>query len=219
MEIRISDDKVVIEGYVNAVERNSKPLHSRQGKFIERIQKGAFATALKNASDVRVLRNHDWSRDLGGTKDGNLELREDSIGLHAKLETGDAATIEDARKGNLIGWSFGFYDKDVERRTEDGMPLRIVKDMDLREVSIIDRMKSPAYEGTLIMARADENGDIDVQNCGETLIGDVQMTEVRSEEPAEERSEEPKQEAEPVAIDYSKFDAMIAEMKGAKVHE
>lgn len=211
MEIRISDDKVIIEGYVNAVERNSKPLRSRLGKFIERISKGAFRRALEAADDVRVLRNHDWSRDLGGTKDGSLELREDNIGLHARLETSDPDTIEDARKGNLIGWSFGFYDKDVEKRTEDGMPLRIVKDMDLREVSIIDRMKSPAYEGTLITARADE----DPQNCGETFYDDIKV----SESPKEERSEQPEQEAEPVAIDYSKYDAMIAEMKGVTTHE
>lgn len=39
MEIRIKDDSVEIDGYVNAIERLSKPLNSRIGKFVERIKK------------------------------------------------------------------------------------------------------------------------------------------------------------------------------------
>ena len=55
MQINIREDSVELEGYVNAVERNSKPLMSRMGKFIERIKKGAFARALKRNDDVHVL--------------------------------------------------------------------------------------------------------------------------------------------------------------------
>ena len=47
MEVRIKRDSVEISGYVNAIERNSKPLMSRIGQFIERICKGAFKNALK----------------------------------------------------------------------------------------------------------------------------------------------------------------------------
>ena len=43
MKIQIRADSVVIEGYVNAVERPSKPLISRFGQFIEKICAGAFA--------------------------------------------------------------------------------------------------------------------------------------------------------------------------------
>ena len=74
MQIRIRADSVEIDGYVNAIERNSKPLWSRVGQFVERICKGAFASALTRNDDVRILLNHDESRDLGGQKDGNLEL-------------------------------------------------------------------------------------------------------------------------------------------------
>lgn len=38
MKINIREDKVIIEGYVNAVERASKPLFSRFGEFIEKPQ-------------------------------------------------------------------------------------------------------------------------------------------------------------------------------------
>lgn len=207
MKIRIRNDSVLIEGYVNAVERNSKPLRSRIGRFIERICKGAFSDALERNDDVHVLLNHDWTRDLGSTKKGNLKLEEDSIGLRASLETDDAEVVQDAREGNLVGWSFGFYDMDVEQGEEQGLPLRMVRAMDLREVSILNRKKSPAYDGTLIMARAED----EVDYLGETFLDDVEVIDetIRSEE-------QPKQDEHPEAIDidYSVYEEMISEMKG-----
>ena len=56
MKINIRADSVEIEGYVNAIERNSKPLWSRMGQFIERICKGAFKKALKRNDDVKILK-------------------------------------------------------------------------------------------------------------------------------------------------------------------
>ena len=47
MRINIREDQVEIEGYVNSVERRSKPLKSRIGRFIERICKGAFKKAVR----------------------------------------------------------------------------------------------------------------------------------------------------------------------------
>lgn len=207
MDINIRADSVTIEGYVNAVERNSKPLTSRMGKFIERIRKGAFSNALKRNDDVHVLLNHDWNRDLGSTKRGNLELKEDNIGLHARFTTDDPEVIDDARKGNLVGWSFGFADvpNGIERSYEDGMPVRTVKDMLLREVSILNRKKVPAYDGTLIMARSDE----DVDFFADDFLDEIN---VREDEPQPKQDEHP--EADKV-IDYSVYEQMISEMKGA----
>ena len=156
MKINIRADSVVIEGYVNAVERASKPLFSRFGEFIEKICAGAFGRALKRNEDVRILLNHDASRDLGGTGSGELELEEDNIGLHAKATITDPQVIKDAREGNLVGWSFGFTDRDVlvTQDNETGLPFRSVKDLDLYEVSILNREKSPAYAGTLVNVRS-----------------------------------------------------------------
>lgn len=213
MKVSIRADSVLIEGYVNAIERNSKPLMSRIGQFIERICKGAFSNALKRNDDVHVLLNHDWSRDLGSTKQGNLELVEDNIGLHARAVITDSEVVEKARRGDLVGWSFGFQDREVEQGVEHGLPLRAVRDMDLMEVSILDRTKSPAYDGTLIMARSED----DVQLYGEAFLDEI---EIREEEPEkrDQNEEVPKQDEHPEAdknIDYSKFEAMISEMKGA----
>ena len=55
MEIRIREDAVEIQGYVNAIERKSKPLWSRIGQFVERICKGAFKRALERNDNVRFL--------------------------------------------------------------------------------------------------------------------------------------------------------------------
>ena len=129
MEVNIRNDHVEIEGYVNAVERNSKPLSSRLGRFVERIDKGAFSDAIKRNSDIHVLLNHDWTRDLGSTSKGNLELEEDNIGLHARAQIYDKDVIEKARNRQLTGWSFGFTDRDVEEGVdgETKLPLRKVR--------------------------------------------------------------------------------------------
>ena len=200
MQVRIKKDRVEIDGYVNAVERDSKILRDRVlGKFIERIRKGAFRRALERNKDVHVLLNHQWDRDLGSTAAGNLELHEDAIGLHARATITDAEVIENARNGDLVGWSFGFDDvpDGVEKTEIDGITHRSVKDLKLYEVSILNRSKSPAYEGTLIMARDDEPVFI-----GDTLEQSVEYI----------REDEQETEAEP--IDYSAFENIISEMKG-----
>ena len=225
MEIRVKEDSVEITGYVNAVERASKPLMSRVGQFIERICKGAFKKALKRNDDVHILLNHDWSRDLGSTKQGNLELEEDNIGLKARAIITDKDVIEKARNGELVGWSFGFQDRDVENTIERGMPHRAVKDLDLAEVSILDKRKKPAYDGTLIMARDDSE---ELHFRGEDFIDEVLIREenpqpiVESQEDKKiednemknnDNKEEPKQQEVVEKIDYSKYEEMIRKMK------
>ena len=177
MKVKIRADSVEIEGYVNAVERASKPLWSRIGQFIERICSGAFKKALKRANDVAILLNHDWNRQLGSIAQGNLQLEEDNIGLHARAVITDPEVIEDARRGDLVGWSFGFKDRDVENAMEDGLPLRKVRDLDLFEVSLLNRKMTPAYNGTLVTTRA-VDGEEEIQFRSEPLIAEEVETEV-----------------------------------------
>lgn len=177
MKVKIRADSVEIEGYVNAIERASKPLMSRIGRFIERICTGAFKKALKRADDVAILLNHDWNRQLGSISQGNLELEEDNIGLHAKATITDPEVVEEARRGELVGWSFGFKDREVENTTEDGLPLRKVRDLDLFEVSLLNRKMTPAYNGTLVTTRA-VDGQEEIQFRGEPLIDDEVETEI-----------------------------------------
>lgn len=198
LNIRVTNDSVEIDGYVNAIERLSKPLNSRMGKFVERIKKGAFKRAIERNDDVHILLNHNWDKDLGSTKNGNLELTEDNIGLRARAVITDPETIKKAKSGDLVGWSFGFTDRDVDVHDEDGLRTRDVKDLNLYEVSLIDRTKTPAYDGTLVSVRADEN----------ILHGDTCITEI------ETRDDSTPEESDEKPIDYSKYEKLIEEMKG-----
>ena len=198
MKIKIRSDSVEIEGYVNAVERLSKPLWSRIGNFIERICAGAFKKALRRNKDVKILLNHNWNRVLGSTAEGNLELEEDSIGLHARATITDPEVIEKARAGKLRGWSFGFRDREVENGIEDGMLLRKVRDLDLSEVSILDDTRSPAYAGTLIMARS-VDGKEEMYFRGEENTDDEIKTETEGEEKeGNTQTEESQEKTDPV---------------------
>lgn len=215
MKINIREDSVEIDGYVNAVERLSKPLNSRIGKFRERIKAGAFQRAIERNDDIHVLLNHDINRDLGSTKQGNLDLHEDNIGLRAKATITDAEVVEKAKRGDLVGWSFGFSDRDVEPTEENGVYTRNVKDLDLYEVSILDRSKVPAYDGTIIQAR-DTNGDPVHLNTGEVMADD--KPEITEEKPADKTEEEPQNtrdnsEEKNSTIDYGEWEKLIAELK------
>lgn len=203
MEVRVMDDCVEITGYVNAIERNSKPLMSRIGRFIERVCKGAFSKALERNADVKMLLNHNPERVLGSTAQGNLELVEDSIGLRARATITDDEVVEKARAGELVGWSFGFYDTPdgVEQGydEETKLPLRKLRDMELEEVSILDNTKTPAYDGTLVAVRTDDRAIY----YGEPMISEI---EVRGEE-------QPEQQGTAEAIDYSFYENLIREIK------
>lgn len=204
MQILIRADSIEIDGYVNSVERKSRPLMSRMGKFVERICKGAFKRSLDRDDDVQLLLNHDPNRVLASTKDGNLELTEDNIGLRARATITDPEVIKKARNGDLTGWSFGFMDRDVEqKRDEDGMPLRNVKELDLKEVSLLDRTKTPAYDGTLISVRADDSEMF----YGELFVDEVHVREL-------ETPTEPEQpETVDKDINYDEFEKLISDMK------
>lgn len=181
---------------------------SRIGKFVERICKGAFKRALERNDDVRIMLNH--TRDLGGQKDGNLELYEDNIGLHARATITDPEVVQKAKDGRLSGWSFGFYDREVEqKRDEDGFPLRDVIDLDLEEVSILDDTTTPAYDGTLVSVRSDEK----TVYYGETFTDEINL---RMEIPeAEAVTEEVPKQQETVESDkrIDEFRELINDMK------
>lgn len=192
MKVEIRNDSVTIDGYVNVVQRDSRPINGHRGKFIEQISPNAFKDSLQKRSDVDLLFNHRNDRKLGGTKEGNLELREDVVGLRATCTVTDPEVIAKCKAGELRGWSFGFYATET-RWSEDG-ERRYVDGLELTEVSILDC--TPAYIATTIEARGAEF-----------------LLEMRSEEQevtvieaAEEKREEQLEIVEP---DYSVVDLQI----------
>jgi uncharacterized protein len=156
MRIEIRGNQVLLDGYVNAVDRESRILPSPRGRFKERIKPKTFEKALQNATDVELRFNHDKHRKLGSLKEGNLQLYEDNIGLRAIATVTDEIVIQKAKNHELRGWSFGFIDnKPNWEDGPDGIQRRTLEDIDLLEVSILD--KTPAYVATSIEARGEEN--------------------------------------------------------------
>ena len=202
MKIEVREDSVHITGYVNAIERYSKPIReSLKGQirtFIERIKAGVFNTALKRNDDVKVLLNHNHDRVLATTKDGSAKLEEDNIGLRAEVTITDKEVVEKAREGKLVGWSFGFYANSDELGTEGETETRTVTDLDLIEVSILDDTKSPAYYGTSIEARSEGEKMLEYRTA-ESSAEDEENSAENVEKSAENREEELNKFAELVA--------------------
>ena len=147
--VEIRADSVIVSGYVNAVERESRILRDQTGEFVEKVRAGVFADAIDRVESVGLMFNH--VRAIGDT-DSCLELKEDAIGLHATALITDPEIIEKAKANALRGWSFGFYPLEESwGMTDTGKRLRTLEKIDLFEVSILDC--TPAYIATSIEAR------------------------------------------------------------------
>lgn len=189
MRIEIRNDHIIIDGYVNAVDRFSRPIPSERGKFIEKIEPKAFQRSLEKTDNVDLLLNHDKSRKLGSIKEGNLRLFEDNIGLRAIATISDAEVMEKAKNKQLRGWSFGFYaDKDSWAESE-GMQKRTIHELDLFEVTIVDDTKTPAYVGTSIETRNNEEVMIENRSVDfEAVTVDESTNQDETTKKDEERS-------------------------------
>lgn len=195
MRIELRADSVLIEGYVNAVARDSRPMRDKKTgqRFVEQIVPGAFKRALEQ-NEVDLLLDHDENRKLGSTQT-NLELCEDAIGLRARAEITDPEVVQKARDKKLRGWSFGFYERDAsEEDLPNSMKRRYIEDMQLVEVSLIDERKIPCYAGTSIETRAE----------GKEILT-AELLEVRAEYA---KVETPKE-----TIDYSKYKDRIQNLE------
>ncbi len=211
---------VHIEGYVNAVERESKTLYDSHGNaFNEMIMAGTFQRAIDNADEVLLKVDHE--RTIGGTK-SNLTLMEDAIGLRAVLDTDDAEIVEKA--DSLKGWSFGFNSAvgTMEERANHA-PLRRIDSLVLDEVSLIVN-KTPAYAGTLAECRADgckvteerawmesEVEIVDRYRQSENTEAGIQTFEHQHVEVTTETITAP--------IDYTEFEGRIAALKNNEEEE
>jgi len=147
MEIR-SETQAIIEGYVNAVCRDSRIRKNEQGEFfIEQVCQGAFNKAIQRVNDIELTFNHE--KIIGSRDSGTLEVRADNIGLYAKALVTDCDIIKKAKNDELKGWSFGFIPLDEDWEDgENGIKKRYLNDIVLVEISILDIL--PSYPATAI---------------------------------------------------------------------
>jgi len=147
----------ILEGYASVF--NSK---TNLGRFDEIIEPGAFTRALSEEQDVRALIYHDSGRIIGRTKNGTLELREDSKGLHSRITLPDTQDGRDLatliERGDLDAMSFGFTVKGDRWEKNGGRNTRHISDVDLYDVSVCCY---PAYPDTSVALRSmpQEDGD------------------------------------------------------------
>ena len=190
VEVRADGKTVVIDGYVNAVERESRPVITPRGRCNEKVKEGTFKKALERAENVDILLDHDNSKKYGSTSEKNLQLFEDNIGLRAIATICDEEIADKAKSGKLKGWSFGMYvNKDAYEERADKLPLRTLEDIDIFEVSMIDEKMNPCYTATSIETRANGEEKVIEQRANDTHV----VTENMVETPKE-------------TIDYSKYE-------------
>jgi len=190
VKIEVRNGKVIIDGYVNAVERFSRPLHDTRGTFIEKIMPGVFQKAIDKAKNILVLLNHDKDRQLADTESKTAKIHEDNIGMRANVEIVDAEVIKKAEAGKLRGWSFAFKCINQTReKNADGIEERIITELELTEVSIIDDKKIPAYIATSIELRDTDTeiieyrgGDFEMNETSDNTLTASQKRELLSSE-------------------------------------
>lgn len=155
IETRATEDKdYVIEGYINKYNTRSQFMG-----FFEEVQKGAFDKSLATREYIPALYNHNSDKVLGSTRSGSLKLISDEIGLKFSLRINPKISYandlyELVSIGDIDGCSFGFYVNDDEWTTlDDGTDLRIIKDLELIEVTITP---FPAYTSSEAICRSYE---------------------------------------------------------------
>ena len=217
MRIELRSDSVVLDGYVNVTLRESRILPSPRGQFVEEIKPRTFERALMKNDSIDLLFNHDRGRKLGSTKEGNLELREDNVGLRAIATVTDSEVMEKARAGELRGWSFGFASlKDEWSTKADGMQKRSIEEMDLFEVSVLS--KTPAYIATSIESRG-EDDSILTEMRSEDFQAKIEDNSSKTEDKTEKQEETKKQEEsrkmpEPHYFEHLEKEAILLQLKG-----
>lgn len=122
--------------------------------FHEEVDPAAFTRALAENQDVVLLANHE-GLPLARTTSGTLRLSTDRQGLRTEADLPDTSLGRDVReltrRGDLRAMSFGFIVKDDDwSDLEDGTQLRVIRDVDLFDVSVVT---FPAYAGTDLALR------------------------------------------------------------------
>ncbi|AWZ48314.1 HK97 family phage prohead protease [Hathewaya limosa] len=170
MRVEIRNNYAIIRGYINAVERDSREMPTAKGNFVEQVRSGTWKNAISKKEDIPLLLNHNKMRKLATTKEGTLRLTEDNIGLYAEARVYDKEVIDKAKNNKLVGWSFGFSKlKDSWGKTDNGVDRRYLEEIDVSEVSVLDDTRTPAYYGTSIENRNNEEISIEQRSFSDNV--------------------------------------------------
>lgn len=152
IEVRADDgDGRTMTGYA-AMFDEPTTIDSWEGRFVEKIAKGAFRKSLQ-VLEPKILFNHGMDPQIGDKPLGRATvLREDKRGLYVEVPLDDTSYNRDLipllRSGALDGMSFRFSvirDEWAEPETKGGLPVRTLKEVKLMELGPVT---FPAYAAT-----------------------------------------------------------------------
>lgn len=153
--IRADGEKPKITGYAAVFDSLSEDL----GGFREKIQKGAFKSAIKEG-ETRMLWNHNSDIVLGRQSAGTLTLKEDKHGLKIENIPPDTQAGRDAMtsidRGDVSQMSFGFrIEKDEWEEKKNGDTIRTL--LKIRSLPDVSPVTYPAYTNTEVALRSLED--------------------------------------------------------------
>ncbi|MBR3360605.1 MAG: HK97 family phage prohead protease [Lachnospiraceae bacterium] len=158
LKTREESNELIIEGYFAVF---GSVYNMGYGMF-EEIAPGAFARTIQE-DDIRALTNHDTTLVLGRNgKAGTLELKEDEIGLWARIRINpndSDATNTHARvqRGDVSQCSIGFEILNEDTEFIGDTVKWTIREVKLWEVSVCT---FPAYEETGVSARRKDFEDM-----------------------------------------------------------
>ena len=157
--LRVQEDKYQIVGVAAAYNTLSGDL----GGFREKIAPGAFARALREKQDCRMLLNHDPNFICGRVKNGTLVLEDSAEGPRFTCQLDENQTwqrdlFQAIKRQDIDACSFAFTvapnGDSFERSTDErgkAIVLRTLRDVNLADCSCV---AFPAYpNGTKVSAR------------------------------------------------------------------
>lgn len=160
---RSDDGSPQIAGYAAVFYREEEPGTEFRlaDDYVERIEQGAFDSALEESHDARALFNHDKNFVLGRVGAGTVRLSVDEIGLRYTIDVPDTQLGRDVvtsiERGDITGSSFAFSVRNdganVERQKEAKTWVRTLNDLDLFDVGPVTY---PAYTATTTGLRSEE---------------------------------------------------------------
>lgn len=169
LELRVdtsNDQLLELHGYISS-NASSAVLRKNGKAWREIIPQGVFARAIERAKSqkgIDLLFNHDKRQILSTTQNGSLSVEEDEVGLYFSTKISKTSWGKDlyelVKDGIIKGLSFGMIVKeDTWQMSRDGIALRTILDIDLFEISAVQR---PAYPQSLLELRDIEVVQVDV---------------------------------------------------------
>jgi len=186
-------DGFTLEGY-GAVFGDTTRIDSWEGKFDEKIERGAFS---KTISERKPVLQFDHGRDAatGSVPIGAVEeLREDKHGLFVRARMHDNARVEPIRQaiasGAIDGMSFRFRVIREEWDESGEIPVRTINEVELFELGPV---VFPAYQSTSVGVRS-LLADLD-DDEQQRLIADLR-SEIESSDDAAPTGTSPEQDTD-----------------------